>query len=58
MPNQFTILKNRAYSSPFSNNDVKKFFKYILTQKKESLIFWFFQAQNSNPTKGDWILNI
>ena len=34
------------------------FLKYILTQKKESLIFRFFQAQNSNPTKGDWILYI
>ena len=34
------------------------FFKYILTQKKESLIFRFFQVQCQYPTKGNWISNI
>ena len=29
-----------------------------LTEKKELLMFCFFQPQNSNPTKGHWILHI
>ena len=31
------------------------FLKYILNQKKESLVHRFFIAQCENPTKGDWV---
>ena len=34
------------------------FLQYILQQDKESLILKFFNAQNQNPLKGDWVLQV
>ena len=37
---------------------MQNFLKYILDQKRESLLSKFFTAQCENPTKGDWVSNI
>ena len=34
------------------------FLKYIINQKKESLVHRFFIAQCENPTKGDWVSSL
>ena len=34
------------------------FLKYILNQKKESLVHRFFIAQCEHPTKGDWVSSV
>ena len=34
------------------------FLKYILKQRKNTLLYRFFEAQCENPTKGDWVSNM
>ena len=47
IPGRFHIYKMKLH-----------FLHQILTQKENSLMFRFFEAQRKNPTKGDWVSGI
>ena len=47
LPIRFILMKRRLH-----------FLCYILCQKKDSLIYQFFQAQLRNSVKGDWSITV